>query len=600
MVSDPTPALSTVAPDVPRALEAIVAKATALNPDDRYDSAQEMRVALEDIAPSYNQGIIDYINELNVRADGIRGCQVDLEVGEGDNSAIATEQVIAGWQVAPEWPEVSTLFVFGTSSVKRVAKDLADEGKLVIAGASSGSLASPVPISRDVVHPLVGADGTKSSVTEEVNTAGYPNVFFLGMDDSTIARALMAEISSRGGGRVALVADVDCAFCVDPLAAIRQQIGSQARLELGRDVQGVEQSVRSGDEARVQTILDDYFQWEIDTKLADPDYQPVSWLWLGNGVVSSSLVGRAVAQVQDMVVKVTGIPWFNRLGQGVSEAASDLGINAIMVGPSEGDDLAEEQVRIVEGLIADNYGAIGIVPQDTDLLDPVIERAREAGIVVITHESPSPRRADWDIETIDNTAYAERVFTHMAELMDGEGQSAVFVGGFDVGLHNLWADQGLEFVQKKYPGMTLVTARAEDREPCGEDAEACYEATNKLLVEFPDLKGIAAFGSQGPIGAGRALRDLDRNDVNVVGAAIPSQVGQLLEDGHVKAAFLWDPRDAGYAMIAVAHRMLDGGDLKTETNYPRLGEASVNAEEKNIIFDRILEITAENAGDLGF
>lgn len=265
------------------------------------DTDNDASGSARDIAPSYNQGIIDYINELNDSADGIRGCRVNLEVGEGDHSAVVTEQVIAGWQIAPDWPEVSTLFVFGTSSVKRVAADLADDGKLVIAGASSGSLASPAPISRDVVHPLVGADGTESSVTADVSTVGYPNVFFVGMDDSTIARGLMAAISNRGGGRVALVADVDCAFCEDPLAAIRQQIGGQARLELGRDVNGVEQGVRNADETRVQAILDGYFQWEIKTKLADPDYEPVSWLWLGNGIVSTSLVGRAVAKVQDHI-----------------------------------------------------------------------------------------------------------------------------------------------------------------------------------------------------------------------------------------------------------------------------------------------------------
>ncbi len=301
-----------------------------------------------------------------------------------------------------------------------------------------------------------------------------------------------------------------------------------------------------------------------------------------------------------VVVKITGIPWFNRLGEGVGDAADDLGIDAIMVGPSEGDDLAAEQVRIVEELIEQNYGAIGIVPQDTELLDPVIARARKAGIVVVTHESPSPAEADWDIETIDNTAYAEKVFTDLAERMGGKGEFALIVGGFDVGLHNLWADHGLEFVQENHPDMTLVSARAEDREPCGEDADACYEATNKLLEEFPDLKGIAAFGSQGPIGAGRALRDLERDDVSVVGAAIPSQVGQLLEDGYVKAAYLWDPRDAGYAMIAVAHRILSGGNIETETDYPLLNEATVDPVEKNIVFNRILEITAENAGDLGF
>ncbi len=285
------------------------------------DTDTDASGSARDIAPSYNQGIIDYIDALNERSNGILGCEIDLEVGEGNDRADTTRSLVqGGWATQPEWDEVSTLFIFGTSAVKRVARDLANEGKVVIAGASSGSLASPKPISREVTHPLVSADGTESSVREEVSTEGYPNVFFVGMDDSTIARGLLSAISNRGGGRVALVADVDCASCVDPLVAIRQQISTQARLELGRDINRIEQTVGSGDEARIQTILDEYFQWEIDAKLADPEYVPVSWLLLGNSVASSSLVGKAVAAVQENIdqslaegdrftVRLAATPW---------------------------------------------------------------------------------------------------------------------------------------------------------------------------------------------------------------------------------------------------------------------------------------------------
>jgi serine/threonine-protein kinase len=48
IATEETPALSTVAPDVPRALEAIVTKATARSPEDRYATALEMRLALEE------------------------------------------------------------------------------------------------------------------------------------------------------------------------------------------------------------------------------------------------------------------------------------------------------------------------------------------------------------------------------------------------------------------------------------------------------------------------------------------------------------------------------------------------------------------------
>ncbi len=48
MVAEDAPPLSSVARGVPSALEAIVAKATARNPDDRYATAQDMRFALEE------------------------------------------------------------------------------------------------------------------------------------------------------------------------------------------------------------------------------------------------------------------------------------------------------------------------------------------------------------------------------------------------------------------------------------------------------------------------------------------------------------------------------------------------------------------------
>ena len=37
------------------------------------------------------------------------------------------------------------------------------------------------------------------------------------------------------------------------------------------------------------------------------------------------------------VVKITGIPWFNRLEEGVVQAAEDFGVNAYQQGPADAD-----------------------------------------------------------------------------------------------------------------------------------------------------------------------------------------------------------------------------------------------------------------------
>ena len=49
---------------------------------------------------------------------------------------------------------------------------------------------------------------------------------------------------------------------------------------------------------------------------------------------------------------------------------------------------------MIEDLIAQNVKVIGVVPNDAKVLEPVLTKAREKGIIVITHESPSQKGAD--------------------------------------------------------------------------------------------------------------------------------------------------------------------------------------------------------------
>ncbi|HDL7412677.1 TPA: substrate-binding domain-containing protein, partial [Yersinia enterocolitica] len=89
--------------------------------------------------------------------------------------------------------------------------------------------------------------------------------------------------------------------------------------------------------------------------------------------------GSALAQEVEVVniSKIAGMPWFNRMGEGVERAGKDLGIKAYQVGPSSTD--APQQVKIIEDLIAKKVSAISIVPNDADVLEPVFKKARDAG-----------------------------------------------------------------------------------------------------------------------------------------------------------------------------------------------------------------------------
>ncbi|MFA9206843.1 MAG: substrate-binding domain-containing protein, partial [Yersinia sp. (in: enterobacteria)] len=127
-----------------------------------------------------------------------------------------------------------------------------------------------------------------------------------------------------------------------------------------------------------------------------------------------------------VVVKVGGIPWFNVMEQGIKEEGKALGVNAWQVGPTTADPA--EQVRAIEDLIAKKVDVIGVVPNDAKVLEPVLKRAQEAGIKVITHESPGQTNADWDFELLDTQSMGANHMKDMAQCMGEEGKYAMFVG----------------------------------------------------------------------------------------------------------------------------------------------------------------------------
>jgi simple sugar transport system substrate-binding protein len=294
-----------------------------------------------------------------------------------------------------------------------------------------------------------------------------------------------------------------------------------------------------------------------------------------------------------VVVKITGIPWFNRLEEGVKEAAKELDVNAYQLGPAEADPA--QQAKVVEDLVAKGVDAIAVVPNDAKSLEPVFAKAKEKGIIVLTHESPDQVGNDYDLELIDNVKFGQHHWDKLVEFMGDSGEYAIFVGSLTVPLHNLWADEGLKHAENKYPNLKLVTERI----PCGEDQELSRQKTLELIKAYPDLKGIVGFGSLGPPGAAQALKEKGLTDkIAVVGTVIPGHAAPYLKDGSMKHGILWDPKDAGFGMVWMAKHLLDGGTITDGMEIPGVGEIALDG---NIaVVDAMADITPENVDSFGF
>ena len=294
-----------------------------------------------------------------------------------------------------------------------------------------------------------------------------------------------------------------------------------------------------------------------------------------------------------VVVKIGGIPWFNAMENGIKAQGKEMGDDAFMIGPTSADPAL--QVRAIEDLIAQGVDVIGVVPNDASALEPVLQKARDAKIKVITHELPDQKNADWDFEMVSAQGYGEAHAEMLAKLMGGKGKYVVYVGSLTVPLHNLWADYAIKYLKQKYPDMTLVG----DRYGVAESVDDSRKTALDVLAANPDLGGFLTFGSQGPIGAGRALDEQHLCDkVPLVGSFSPGQGSALLKSGCIDGGFMWNPMEAGKVFVRLGDFLAGSGEVKDGMTIEGLGVVHPDFKEGNIIVDALQPITVDTVDEL--
>ncbi len=310
------------------------------------------------------------------------------------------------------------------------------------------------------------------------------------------------------------------------------------------------------------------------------------------GLAASLMPAAAFAQDKaqvGIVVKIGGIPWFNAMEEGIQKEAANLDTNAWMVGPTQAD--AAQQVRAIEDLIARKVAVIGIVPNDSAALAPVLGRAQEAGIKVLAHEGPDQENRDWDFELTTIEDYARAHMDLLAKEMGDKGSYIVYVGSLTVPLHNAWADAAIAYQKEAYPDMAMLGQRF----GVAESVDDTIRTTQDQLRANPDLGGILTFGSQGPIGAARVLEDREVADkVVLVGGFSPGQGAKYVKSGTIRGGFIWNPMTAGEIFVQVG-TMLANGETPTDgMELAGVGAVKVYPDKKLIQAQKLEALDKEN------
>ena len=302
-----------------------------------------------------------------------------------------------------------------------------------------------------------------------------------------------------------------------------------------------------------------------------------------------------------VVPKDSSNPWFVRMDTGVKEyAAAHPELNVYQKGTDQID--ATLQAQLVEDLIAQGVDAICVVPVDIQSIDPVLKKARDAGIVVVAHEGSALTNVDFDIEAFSNAGYGQFIMDNLAEAMGGEGVYTTMVADLTNGSHNEWADAAVAYQKEAYPNMTLL--EAQPRVESHDNGDTAYNVAKECIKAYPELKGIMGTSSFDAPGVARAIDELGLTDAFfTTGTGMPADNAALLKSGTIKSLTLWDPAVAGQAMIALAVKVLNGETISGTVD---LGVDGYKAMEFRPGSTTVLEgqgwvtINAENVDSFGF
>jgi len=107
------------------------------------------------------------------------------------------------------------------------------------------------------------------------------------------------------------------------------------------------------------------------------------------GAAALALMGGSAyaADVVGLITKTNNNPFFVKMKEGAEAKAKELGVTLqSFAGKFDGDN--DSQVAAVESLIAAGAKGFMIVPSDSSAIVPTIKKARAAGLLVITLDTP--------------------------------------------------------------------------------------------------------------------------------------------------------------------------------------------------------------------
>ena len=232
-------------------------------------------------------------------------------------------------------------------------------------------------------------------------------------------------------------------------------------------------------------------------------------------------------QLYIQVSALSGLDYFYDHMMGCEMAGEELGVRTEYVGPADYDMNA--MIAAFEQAIAKKPNGIVCVGFE-DTLGPIIDKAIEAGIPVVTVDGDVPNSKRIAFVGTGNYNAGYQGGEYLADAIGGKGKVAIMT---KPGQGNLEERiNGYRAALANYPDIEIV--QIADTQS---DSVVAAQAAATLLQKYPDLAGIACVEAAGGAGAATAVKEAGKaGEVKIMSMDRGEDVLDAIEDGVITAS----------------------------------------------------------------
>jgi len=267
----------------------------------------------------------------------------------------------------------------------------------------------------------------------------------------------------------------------------------------------------------------------------------------------------AVGKTATLILKDLTNPVWIQAKEGALAAAEDFGMDLEVVAPVESNN-NDEQIALVQQVIAQGKDILIMVPADSTGIVPAIEEINAAGIPVINlntkinNESGTANSETFVVA--DNTICGTLCAEELARLAGEEGE-AVILEGPSGGQVTIDLSNAAQAVFEKYPGIEVV-----DIQDAKFDRATGFTTTQNLLQAHPDLKIIFSCNDEMALGAVEALKEAGKLDQVYVGGIDGNQDAlKAIKEGTMDCTVYKNFFLQAYTATEAAAEYLGGAEL---------------------------------------